>query len=131
MFELLQRIEANKDGILAGIKRLKAILLAKIVNDKLRYEKAVRQTGARFQFLRGRTPPCGLTPGEAETAERFLMEFEEQLDLICPIRTFLSPGKSPEAPPRAFTSAHGPAAMGKPHRAKPAATAPVPRKHPE
>jgi hypothetical protein len=128
MFEFLQKIVAKKDEIHDDVQRLKPILFAKIVSDKLRYEKAVRETDARFQILQESEPPWGLTTGDAEAAEVFLTDFEARLDQICPIRTLQSP---PEAAPDPFASVYGAEAKGRLQKSGLAGTSPVTRRHPE
>lgn len=65
---------------------LKAKLAAKIVRDRLRYDKFIRKTDNRFELFTQEPGLWGLKEDAVQNAENFIQEIEDQIDKFCPIR---------------------------------------------
>lgn len=65
---------------------LKAKLAAKIVRDRLRYDKFIRKTDNRFELFTQEPGLWGLKEDAVQGAEQFIQEIEDQVDKFCPIR---------------------------------------------
>jgi DNA repair exonuclease SbcCD ATPase subunit len=98
LFESLITVAQKKSNLETDIKELKARLFVKIVRDKLNSGEYIRQTDARYEMLSEEPSVWGLRPDDVAAAEARLLEFEEWLDRLCPIRNLQhSPPSSPSS----------------------------------
>jgi archaellum component FlaC len=65
---------------------LKSVLAAKIVKDRLKNDRFLRQTDRRFEVFSKQTGLWELTPESVRESENFIMEIEDKVDGLCPIR---------------------------------------------
>jgi hypothetical protein len=65
---------------------LKSTLAAKIVRDRLRFDRFLRQTDCRFETFAQPDGLWDLTPENVRQAEQFILDIEAKLDQLCPIR---------------------------------------------
>lgn len=70
----------------AHIYDLKAKLAAKIVRDRLRYDKFLRKTDNRFDLFNKSPGLWELKEKDVQLGEDFIGKIEEQVDKYCPIR---------------------------------------------
>ena len=80
--QMLQSIDELKGTVL----QMKSTLTAKIVRDKIRCDKFIRDTDDRFKIFQSDPPVWGLKPKQVEDSEKFILGLEERLDQLCPIR---------------------------------------------
>lgn len=82
-----------------SITNLKATLTAKIVCDKLRCDKFIRDTDNRFELFDSKPLIWNLQKQQVEGSEKFIISLEEKLDKLCPIRgnQQLNPPQTPMA----------------------------------
>jgi hypothetical protein len=94
LFEAMKVMQKKSKALAIDVSRLKSRLFVKIIRDKLNFGAYIRHTDARFGMLTDTPSVWNVTLSEATEAEKDLLEFEEQLDRLCPIRDL-----TPSAPP--------------------------------
>ena len=87
----MNSVELN---LAADIDNLKSILLAKIIRDKIRSDKYIRDSEHRFDLFNDDIPSWNQTADQARKAEEFIVNLEAKLDKLCPIRGGQAPGHS-------------------------------------
>ena len=77
------------DNTNVELSDIKATLAAKIVHDRLRFDKFLRKTDDRFAvFIKSESEPgvWDLAPEKVAQAEQFVIQIENIVDTNCPIR---------------------------------------------
>lgn len=75
------------DELNTSITEMKSSLTAKIVRDKLRCDKSIRDIENRFKLFENKNKsPWNLSADQIENSERFINALEVRLDQLCPIR---------------------------------------------
>ncbi|KAK8866680.1 hypothetical protein M9Y10_009647 [Tritrichomonas musculus] len=65
---------------------VQATLAAKIVHDRLKYDKFLRNTESRFDVFNQEERIWGLSVDDVKKAEEFVVQLEDQVDQLCPVR---------------------------------------------
>ena len=89
----LHEFMTRADGIVKSLnatndelRDLKATLAAKIVKDRLRFDKFIRQTDNRFKVFEQSPGVWDLKPERVRESEKFIENIEARVDQLCPIR---------------------------------------------
>ena len=89
----LHQFMARAEGIVKSLnstneelRDLKAALAAKIVKDRLRFDKFIRQTDNRFKVFEQSPGVWDLKPERVRESEKFIENIEARVDQLCPIR---------------------------------------------
>lgn len=82
--QMEQDLQTAKDNM----KDIKAAIAVKIVRDRLRFDKFLREKNKSDQLKVFRTKGgvWGIKPKEAEEADRKIAELQKRIDELCPIR---------------------------------------------
>lgn len=86
MFNKSGQMNGSIQDLRVAITNLKATLTAKIVCDKLRCDKFIRDTNDRFKLFDTKPLVWNLRQQQVENSEKFIIGLEEKLDKLCPIR---------------------------------------------
>lgn len=86
MFRKVEKMNGLEADLSADIDRVKAILLAKIIRDKIRSDKYIRDAEKRFDLFNDDIPSWNQIADQARKAEEFIISLEAKLDKVCPIR---------------------------------------------
>ena len=94
MFGKVDKMSDTEADLSIDIGNVKAILLAKIIRDKIRSDKYIRDSEHRFDLFNDDIPSWNQTADQARKAEEFIVNLEAKLDKLCPIRGGQAPGHS-------------------------------------
>lgn len=90
----------NVLAVKAELSEVRAIVLAKIVRDRLRYSQYLRNTTNRFALFEKEPRVFGLTAPVVKSAEDELKIIDRRLEEICPLRMQGPPKEQPPVPKR-------------------------------
>ena len=79
-------MEENLQKAKTNMKDIKAALAVKIVRDKLRFDKFLRNKNDQLKVFRTKGGVWGIKPKEAEEADKRIAELQKKIDELCPIR---------------------------------------------
>jgi len=68
------------------MQEIKAILCAKVINDRLRFDNYLRRTTKKYKLFDNEPRIWGLTSEIVMEAEKKLKDVENKLDVLCPTR---------------------------------------------
>ncbi|OHT11422.1 hypothetical protein TRFO_19156 [Tritrichomonas foetus] len=69
-----------------NMKDIKAAIAVKIVRDRLRFDKFLRDKDEQLKVFRTKGGVWGIKPKEAEAADKQISELQKRIDELCPIR---------------------------------------------
>ena len=106
LFGKVDKMNSVELNLAADIDNLKSILLAKIIRDKIRSDKYIRESTHRFDLFNDDVPSWNQTAENARRAEDFIIQLESKLNTICPIRSGTSGQRSVLEPASSGVSEH-------------------------
>lgn len=86
MFEKVKKMHDREEELSDEIQMLKSGLLSKIIRDRIRSDKYIRESEERFEMFNCDRPPWRMTVEKARKSEEFIIDLERRLDELCPIR---------------------------------------------
>jgi len=81
-----EKQEEDIDALVKDLTEIKATLCAKIVKDKIRFDKGRRMTEDRFLIFDEDPETWMPSPSEVHSGESFLNGLDQRIDQECPIR---------------------------------------------
>lgn len=80
------QIEQDLQIAKVDMKDIKAAIAVKIVRDRLRFDKFLRNKEDQLKVFRTKGGVWGIKPKEAEEADKKISELQKRIDELCPIR---------------------------------------------
>lgn len=100
MFTKVKELNDTEESLSDEIQMLKSTLLSKIIRDRIRCDKFIRESEQRFDMFNCDRPPWRMTVAKAHNSEEFILELERRLDELCPIRGGTQQGSPKKATPK-------------------------------
>lgn len=81
-----EQIRVHEQTVMEDVDNLKALIAAKIVRDRLRFDQFLRKTTGKFVAFDKDPKPYGVSTSMVSEADKKLAIMEKKLDEICPLR---------------------------------------------
>ncbi|EAX90518.1 hypothetical protein TVAG_395640 [Trichomonas vaginalis G3] len=81
-----EQIRQHEEAIIDDLRDVKALVAAKVVRDKLRFDQFLRRTTGKYKVFEEDPKPWGLSTSAVSDADKKLAVIEKKLDEICPLR---------------------------------------------
>ena len=79
-----------------NMRDIKAAIAVKIVRDRLRFDKFLRDKNEQLKVFKTKGGVWGIKPKEAEAADKMISVLQKRIDELCPIRGSRNPNSANE-----------------------------------